>query len=75
MNNNRCLFCDKIIPEGKQVCYTCEHHLLLKSVTPENELCRSCKKECDGDDCKSLKEYMQKLKHKTRVYFHKKQHF
>ena len=25
MNENRCVSCGEIIPEGRQVCYTCEH--------------------------------------------------
>lgn len=62
MNNNRCLFCNKIIPEGRQICPTCEKEQTLKSVTPENELCRNCKIKCKGDRCKSLKAYIQGLK-------------
>ena len=69
MNNNMCLFCNKIIPEGRQICPTCEKYVILKTVTPENELCRKCKKKCKGDDCKSLKEYIKKL----IKNFHKKQ--
>ena len=74
MNNNRCLFCNRIIPEGRQVCPTCEKGITLTSVTPENEVCRECKKKCKGDDCKSLKGYIKKLKSKARTNFHKKQH-
>lgn len=25
MNNNRCVYCNEIIPEGKQICTNCEH--------------------------------------------------
>ena len=25
MNEERCVSCGEIIPEGRQVCYTCEH--------------------------------------------------
>ena len=25
MNENRCVCCDEIIPEGRQVCWSCEH--------------------------------------------------
>lgn len=74
MNNNRCVFCNKIIPEGRQVCPSCERQDIdLKSVTPENKLCRDCKKKCKGDDCNSLKEYIKRLK--NRAKFHKKQQF
>lgn len=24
MNNNRCLYCNEIIPEGRMVCFNCE---------------------------------------------------
>ena len=27
MNNNRCVCCGKIIPEGRQVCLDCEHKI------------------------------------------------
>lgn len=27
MNDNRCLYCNNIIPEGRQVCPTCEKKL------------------------------------------------
>ena len=74
MNNNRCLYCNKIIPEGRQVCPNCEKaDIDVRSVTPENELCRDCNKKCKGDDCKSLKEYIRNLKNKVVSNFHKKQ--
>lgn len=28
MNNNRCICCGEIIPEGLQVCWTCEHKVM-----------------------------------------------
>ena len=28
MNNNRCICCGEIIPEGRQVCYICEHKIM-----------------------------------------------
>lgn len=62
MNNNRCLYCNRIIPEGRQVCPTCERELTVASVTPENELCRECKEKCKGNKCKRLKEYIKALK-------------
>ena len=73
MNNNRCLYCNQIIPEGAQVCPTCEKYIALKSVTPENEVCRDCKKKCKGDKCKILKAYIKRLKEKATANFHKKQ--
>ena len=62
MNNNRCLYCNKIIPEGRQVCPICEKGITLTSVTPENELCRDCKKKCKGDKCNALKAYLKNMR-------------
>jgi hypothetical protein len=42
MNNNRCLYCNEIIPEGRMVCPTCEHTqikigMILQSLKPTKE--------------------------------------
>lgn len=68
MNNNRCLFCNKIIPAGTQVCPTCEKEQAefikelksVRNITPENEFCLKCKKKCKGE-CKEFKEYIKGL--------------
>jgi hypothetical protein len=28
MNNNICYYCREIIPEGRQVCWICEHNIM-----------------------------------------------
>lgn len=25
MNENKCIFCGAVIPEGRQICWSCEH--------------------------------------------------
>ena len=77
MNNNRCLYCNRIIPEGRHICPKCEKKLSqdgisrsitsVYGVTPENKFCLACKmKECDGE-CERFKKYTQRRK------LHKKQ--
>lgn len=73
MNNNRCLFCNKIIPEGRQICPKCEkippqdrNIKRMFDVTPENDFCLKCKKnKCNGE-CKEFKAYMRKQGKKVR---------
>ena len=36
MNNNRCLYCTSIIPEGRHVCWSCEHGT-VKSPKPPTD--------------------------------------
>ncbi len=65
MNNNRCISCGAIIPEGRQVCPNCERKAGIDraitsvyTVTPENAFCLACKnKKCNGE-CKELREYL-----------------
>lgn len=71
MNNNRCVSCGAIIPEGRQVCPTCERKAKREigreitsvySVTPENKVCLTCKKKKCKGECKEFKEYMAVLR-------------
>lgn len=72
MNNNRCISCEAIIPEGRQVCPSCERKAKkgvigreitsVYSVTPENEFCLACKKKKCRGECKEFKEYMAGLR-------------
>lgn len=75
MNNNRCLFCNKIIPEGAQVCPSCERKATqgniervsreiksVYSVTPENKFCFECKKKKCTGECREYKEYLAGLR-------------
>ena len=34
---NRCVCCGDIIPEGRQVCWNCEHNSTQAKEEPENE--------------------------------------
>lgn len=66
MNNNRCVICNRIIPEGRQLCPTCERYggeiTSVFSVTPENKFCFECKKKKCNGECKEFKEYMAGLR-------------
>lgn len=73
MNNNRCVSCGAIIPEGRLVCPTCERKAKqgdkisrvitsVYSVTPENEFCLACKKKKCVGECKEFKEHMAGLR-------------
>lgn len=35
MNENRCIFCGTIIPEGRQICWNCEHNYPCKLPSEE----------------------------------------
>ena len=35
MNENKCIFCNEIIPEGRQVCWSCEHNNVSKIPSEE----------------------------------------
>lgn len=50
MNNNKCLFCGEIIPEGRQICPTCEkrekvQNLVCKSILNTQEATTKAFKE------------------------------
>ena len=70
MNNNRCIFCNKIIPEGLQICSVCEKEQSqfikeiksVRNITPENEFCATCKKKKCNGECKDFKEYIVGLR-------------
>ena len=45
MNNNRCVCCGRIIPEGKMVCFQCELSIdvdttILRDILWDHNLCR-----------------------------------
>lgn len=40
---NRCIYCGDIIPEGKLVCWQCEHEILSEEVS-EYDNARSCER-------------------------------
>ena len=74
MNNNRCVICGAIIPEGRQVCPLCERKaskrkterevISVYSVTPENKFCFECKKKKCNGECREYKEYLAGLRKK-----------
>jgi hypothetical protein len=74
MNNNRCLYCNKIIPKGRQICPTCESEQAqflkeiksIRNVTPENAFCFDCKRKCRGE-CKEYKEYVAGLRKQSQT--------
>ena len=67
MNNNVCIFCGVILPEGRQVCYKCENMTFgAYSVTPENRFCVNCKKEKCNGECAEFLEFQKKLKRKKK---------
>lgn len=71
-NDNRCVCCGVIIPEGRQVCPTCENKSIEED---EKDFCLNCgKKECKGE-CAELKAHISKLKEIRKVLknLHKKQ--
>ena len=35
MDNNYCVICGQIIPEGRMVCHTCEKRIMQKNREPE----------------------------------------
>ena len=46
MNNNRCVCCGRIIPEGKMVCFQCElstsvDTTILRDILWDHNLCRA----------------------------------
>lgn len=32
MNENKCICCNDIIPEGRQICWSCEHNVLKAGI-------------------------------------------
>ena len=40
MNNNRCLCCNEIIPEGRQICWSCERGTDKNSKSPSEKQIR-----------------------------------
>ena len=44
MYENRCLYCNAIIPEGRQLCPKCEEERAVELIKTKNENCLSPKK-------------------------------
>lgn len=38
LNDNRCVMCGEIIPEGRQVCYICERKANERQTDPDKEI-------------------------------------
>lgn len=38
LNDNRCVMCGEIIPEGRQVCYICERKANERQTDPDKEV-------------------------------------
>lgn len=77
MNNNRCLICNRVIPEGRQVCPICERKATqaneigreitsVFSVTPENAFCLNCKKKKCNGECQEFKDYIAGLRKESK---------
>lgn len=61
MNENRCVTCGAIIPEGRQVCYKCEDEEKLERAIAQ--ICLNCdKKICYGRNCNRYAEKLTEIK-------------
>lgn len=66
-NEERCIICNKIIPEGRQVCPNCESNAIE---VEEAQICLKCPyKKCKdgwGIGCDHYKERMKAIREKYR---------
>lgn len=61
MNNNRCVVCGCIVPEGRLVCPKCAANEKLEK--EKARICLTCdKKRCFGNDCTRYKQKLAEIK-------------
>ena len=74
MNNNRCISCGAVIPEGRQVCPNCESDAIKKQEEIERaeaQICQGCPYPKDridscGRGCVYYRTEMKKIREKYR---------
>lgn len=61
MNNNRCIACGSIVPEGRLVCPKCAEAEKLEK--EKAKICLTCdKKKCKAYNCERYKQKLAEIK-------------